>query len=70
VGAAKLYAAAAETLRGRRDVREVVDALVGAVACSTDEAQLAGYRARLGEVLTAGAALLPRDQAVVSGWRP
>ncbi|GIJ47200.1 hypothetical protein Val02_40860 [Virgisporangium aliadipatigenens] len=60
--AAKLFGAAADALVGRRDLREVCEALVGAVSCCPDERQREVYRAELDRVVARGVALLPREQ--------
>jgi hypothetical protein len=65
-GAARLFDVAAEALAGRYDVRDVVDALVGAISCDTENPR---YRARLTGVLASGVVVLPRDVALMTGSR-
>jgi hypothetical protein len=64
--AATWFGAARETLVGRPDVRDVVEALVGLVATAADDAAAARARAELTAVCEASAVtLLARDRALM-----
>lgn len=65
--AAQWFAAARETLVGQPDARDVVEALVGLVAATDDEAVSARARAELASVCEVSAVtLLPRDIALMA----
>jgi hypothetical protein len=66
--AVKLFDDAAESLRGHRDARDVVEAMVGVVASTDGPADREAARARLTEVCQrTGVVLLPRDLALLTG---
>ena len=60
--AAEWFGAAEQDLTGQADVRDVVEALVGLVACTSSAARRRAARARLDELCTRSAvSLLPRE---------
>ncbi len=64
--AAEWYAAAAQAYAGCRDLRDVVEALVGLAASTDDPAARAGVLDRLDRVCREGAiSLLPRERALL-----
>jgi predicted ATPase/DNA-binding XRE family transcriptional regulator len=66
--ALRLFSAAAEALAGHHDARDVVEALVGAVASCDDPGQRAALSARLELACErGGVTLLPRERALLRG---
>ncbi len=64
--ATRLFSAAAEALAGHHDVRDVVEALVGAAASCDDPAERAALLARLEQACEqGGVSLLPRERALL-----
>jgi hypothetical protein len=64
--AARLFATAATRLAGRREPREVAEALIGAVACTADPDQRLAYQSELTREVARGLVLLPRDYAMLA----
>jgi predicted ATPase/DNA-binding XRE family transcriptional regulator len=66
-GAARRFLAAADALEGQHDARDVVEALVGAIACTDDAHERHRLVTRLGELRRrTGFMLLPADTAWLS----